>query len=130
MYIGNQLARIHIGKKTLNMDDDTYQALLQRLTGKTSAKDCTVSQRAVILTEMTRLGAFKRATKPLTPQQKACIAKWYDLRRIGAVSSKDKSALNRYIKKHLGGWNVADLNSIQTNKLYNMLEQWLKNARR
>ena len=37
MDIGNQTARIHIGKARLGMDDDTYRAFLQRLTGKSSS---------------------------------------------------------------------------------------------
>lgn len=129
MYIGNQTARIHIGKARLGMDDDTYRAFLQRLTGKSSSKDMTTAQRALVLAEMTRLGAFKDARRPLTRQQRACIAKWYDLRIIGAIVSKDKSSLNRYVKKFLGKWNVADLTDEETNKLYNMLEGWLSDER-
>ena len=69
MYIGNQTARIHIGKARLGMDDDTYRAFLQRLTGKTSSKDMTTAQRALVLAEMTRLGAFKDARRPRLPRQ-------------------------------------------------------------
>lgn len=32
-------AKVHLGKKTLGLDDDTYRALLKNLTGKTSSKD-------------------------------------------------------------------------------------------
>lgn len=122
MYIGNQTARIHIGKARLGMDDDTYRAFLQRLTGKSSSKDMTTAQRALVLAEMTRLGAFKDARRPLTRQQRACLGKWYDLRKRGIVHSKDKSSFNRYIKRYFGKNNLADLADDETNKLYNMLE--------
>ena len=128
MYIGNQTARIHIGKARLGMDDDTYRAFLQRLTGKTSSKDMTTAQRALVLAEMTRLGAFKDARRPLTRQQRACLGKWYDLRKRGIVHSKDKSSFNRYIKRYFGKNNLADLADDETNKLYNMLEGWLQDA--
>ena len=123
MYIGNQTARIHIGKARLGMDDDTYRAFLQRLTGKSSSKDMSTGQRARVLMEMTRLGAFKDAR-----QQRACLGKWYDLRKRGIVQSKDKSSFNRYIKRHFGKNNLADLADDETNKLYNMLEGWLQGA--
>ena len=128
MYIGNQTARIHIGKARLGMDDDTYRAFLQRLTGKSSSKDMSTGQRARVLMEMTRLGAFKDARRPLTRQQRACLGKWYDLRKRGIVHSKDKSSFNRYIKRHFGKNNLADLADDETNKLYNMLEGWLQGA--
>ena len=128
MYIGNQTARIHIGKARLGMDDDTYRAFLQRLTGKSSSKDMTTAQRALVLAEMTRLGAFKDARRPLTRQQRACLGKWYDLRKRGIVHSKDKSSFNRYIKRYFGKNNLADLADDETNKLYNMLEGWLQGA--
>ena len=127
MYIGNQTARIHIGKARLGMDDDTYRAFLQRLTGKSSSKDMSTGQRARVLMEMTRLGAFKDARRPLTRQQRACLGKWYDLRKRGIVHSKDKS-FNRYIKRYFGKNNLADLADDETNKLYNMLEGWLQGA--
>ncbi|WP_298640537.1 regulatory protein GemA [uncultured Cardiobacterium sp.] len=129
MYAGNQSARIHIGKKKLGMDDDTYRAFLLRLTGKDSSKHMTMRERSRVIFEMTHLGAFKDGRRPLTRQQRACIAKWYDLRKIGAIVSKDKSSLNRYVKKFLGKWNVADLTDEETNKLYNMLEGWLSDER-
>ena len=128
MYIGNQTARIHIGKARLGMDDDTYRAFLQRLTGKSSSKDMSTGQRARVLMEMTRLGAFKDARRPLTRQQRACLGKWYELRKRGIVHSKDKSSFNRYIKRHFGKNNLADLADGETNTLYNMLEGWLQGA--
>lgn len=128
MHPGNQKARIHIDQTALGMDDDTYRAFLQRLTGKTSSKDMTTAQRALVLAEMTHLGAFKDARRPLTRQQRACLGKWYDLRKRGIVQSKDKSSFNRYIKRHFGKNNLADLADDGTNKLYNMLDGWLQGA--
>lgn len=128
MYVGNQKARIHIGKAKLGMDDDTYRAFLTRITGKTSSKDMSDGERALVLAEMTRLGAFKQARRLLTPQQRACMAKWYTLRKIGAVKSKHKTSFNRYIKERFGKWHLADLSDADTNKLFNMLEGWIRST--
>lgn len=51
-----QLSRIHIAKKDLGLDDETYRALLARVTGVRSAKDLNPRQIAAVLAEFTRLG--------------------------------------------------------------------------
>ncbi len=127
MYQGNHKAKIHIGKKALGLDEEDYQAFLYGLTGKTSSKDMTLQQQLLVIREMAKRGAFK--TKPLTGQQRACVAKWYELRRLGEVNSKDKSSLNRYCKNHFKKWNICDLDRAETDKLFNMLEGWIQKAR-
>ncbi len=126
MYKGNQLAKIHIGKKHMGLSDDEYRAFLLGCTGKSSSKEMTVAERFKIIHEMTRRGAFKDARKPLTGVQKACVAKWYKLRQLGAIGSKDKASLNRFVKKHFNKWNVADLTIKESNKLAGILEGWIK----
>ncbi|PLP96027.1 regulatory protein GemA [Pseudomonas sp. FFUP_PS_473] len=51
-----QLSKIHIAKKDLGMDDDSYRAMLVRIAGKTSAKDLSPLQTANVLRELERLG--------------------------------------------------------------------------
>lgn len=51
-----QLSKIHIAKKDLALDDETYRALLTRVTGKSSAKDLSPLETAKVLRELERLG--------------------------------------------------------------------------
>lgn len=51
-----QLSKIHIAKKDLALDDDTYRALLTRVTGMSSAKVLNPLQVAAVLREFERLG--------------------------------------------------------------------------
>lgn len=51
-----ELARIHVGKKHLGLDEETYRALLERVAGKRSAADLDGPGRAAVLREMGRLG--------------------------------------------------------------------------
>ena len=51
-----QLARIHQAKKQLALDEDTYRALLVRVTGKASSADMTTAQRNAVIAELLRLG--------------------------------------------------------------------------
>lgn len=55
-----QIGRIKMGQKALGMDDETYRALLQRVTGKSSSTQMTPAERNQVLGELARLG-FKRA---------------------------------------------------------------------
>ncbi|WP_124339807.1 gp16 family protein [Pseudomonas chlororaphis] len=50
------LSKIHIAKKDLGLDDDTYRALLVRVAGVRSAKDLAPKQIGQVLAEFTRLG--------------------------------------------------------------------------
>ncbi|HCA6404271.1 TPA: DUF1018 domain-containing protein, partial [Pseudomonas aeruginosa] len=50
------LAKIHIAKTQLGMDDDTYRALLARVAGVRSAKDLGPRQVDQVLVELQRLG--------------------------------------------------------------------------
>lgn len=51
-----QLGRIHAGQKALGLDDDTYRALLERVTGKRSSADMTSDERNAVIAEMVRQG--------------------------------------------------------------------------
>jgi len=55
-YRKTELAKIHVAKAQMKLDDDTYRALLERLTGKTSAADLTARERSAVLNEFYRLG--------------------------------------------------------------------------
>ncbi len=61
------LARIHLIKKQLGLDDATYRELLQGLTGKSSAAEMDRHERWTVLQEMSHLGASTSAP-PRKPQ--------------------------------------------------------------
>lgn len=51
-----QLAKIHLAKKQLGLDDDTYRAILARVCGVKSAADLNARQMPLVLQEFQRLG--------------------------------------------------------------------------
>ena len=51
-----QLARIHMGKKALGLDEETYRSLLRRVGGQDSSAKMTPAQRNAVIKEMVRLG--------------------------------------------------------------------------
>lgn len=64
--MANKLAAIHIGKKALGMDDDSYRYLLNDMFGKTSAKDLTDKEKGELLDRFQKLG-FKPKGKKSHP---------------------------------------------------------------
>lgn len=65
------LAKVHIAKKELGLDDGTYRDVLRRVTGKTSAADLSKEKLEAVLAEFVRLGwtpkpTAKHGYKPTT----------------------------------------------------------------
>ncbi|TWC35079.1 phage gp16-like protein [Pseudomonas sp. SJZ079] len=73
----SSLAKIHIAKQQLGLDDDTYRALLARITGVRSAKELNPRQVGAVLAEFERLGwqpksakkAGRKVAKPAAERQ-------------------------------------------------------------
>ena len=74
----NNLAKIHIAKKELGMDDDTYRAMLQNVAGVRSAKELNAAGAAKVLAHLQRCGwkpktAAKVGRKPKPPAGRAAV---------------------------------------------------------
>ncbi len=50
------LKLIHIAKRQMAWDDNTYRAILERITGNASAADLNAKQRSAVIDEFVRLG--------------------------------------------------------------------------
>lgn len=66
------IAKIHIAKQQLGMDDDTYRAMLQAVAGVRSAKGLSVAGASAVLQHLQRCGwkpkpAKKAGRKPTPP---------------------------------------------------------------
>lgn len=57
------LAKIHIGKKELRLDDETYRDVLWRVTGKRSAKELSNDELRRVLTDMSAKGFVPKRKK-------------------------------------------------------------------
>ncbi|WP_321367637.1 regulatory protein GemA [uncultured Desulfuromusa sp.] len=62
-----ELARIHIAKKDLGMNDDEYRTMLHVVTGKSSAGDLTARQRYQVLDHMKSLAEGPKKSYPGRP---------------------------------------------------------------
>lgn len=58
----NLIAKIHIAKKDLGLDDGTYKDVLKRITGKDSSKNMTLNELKAVLDDFSRRGFVAKRT--------------------------------------------------------------------
>lgn len=106
----NSTAAIHVAKKQFGLDDDTYQAKLKRITGKTSTKDMTEVERQQVLTVFRNEGFQPAPSAPrpngrpkLTGRYAAKLqALWIAGHNLGIVQNPDDAALIAFVKRQTG----------------------------
>jgi len=65
------LAKIHIAKKELGLDDGTYRAMLQSIAGVSSSKDLTAFGTAKVLAHLERCGWKPKSSAAASRKPKA-----------------------------------------------------------
>ena len=131
------LAKIHIAKKELKLNDDDYRATLLRLVGQESSKGLSDRQAAVVLEEFKRRGwkpqvttGGKKARKAESPKARPAEhptarkarALWISLWQLGAVSDASESALEAFAKRQLKCDRLAWADQQQMYKLIEALK--------
>lgn len=104
---GNLLAQVHIARKMLAMQEDDYRALLERVTGHGSAKDCTMAQLSDALAEFARMGFNPRGSTRRRDLGKGAVvrkaqAMWISLYQLGAIDDGTDAALETFGRRQLG----------------------------
>lgn len=102
-------AAIHVAKKQLGLDEDTYRAKLQLITGKTSTKDMSEQERETVLQAFRKEG-FKPASKAAPaarrklsgPYAGKLQALWIAGWNLGIFRERDDSALIAFVKRQTG----------------------------
>ena len=95
---------INIAKGQLGLDEDTYRALLSRITGKASLRAMTAAEHRAVIDEMKRLG-FKVSNRKtaLAPSTKPYIrmihALWKNCARAGVIEDGSRGALRSFCKR-------------------------------
>lgn len=128
---------IHVARRDLQLDDDTYRALLMRKTGKTTCRELTVMQLEQVLDAMKERGFRKQNKHPrrrfkghVTPREKVYKI-WQQMAEDGFITDGGDAALDKYVErqtaKHNGGQGVSTLAWCHDDALVTVLEslkQW------
>lgn len=108
------IAKVKIAAKELCLDDDTYRAMLTRITGRSSAAHCNEAQLGLVLDEMKakgwkprvvqggRKGPRAKAQPAQSPMARKARAMWISLHQLGAVRDPRESALEAFGRRQLG----------------------------
>lgn len=136
MIDNRKLAMIHLAKKSLNMADDDYRALLQRVAGVDSSKCLDDKGFAGLMLEFGRLGFESTATSekrkaPYRAGSHATYAQRAYIRRLWQdyKGEDDAPGLRRWLQGH---FNVVDprfLDSETTRKVISALKKFKPKSR-
>lgn len=132
----NDLAMIHIAKKDLGLDDDTYRDMLWTVARVRSSADLDFSSRIKVLEHLKSRGFKpKQATKakqkaPLSnePQHKMIRGLWLELHAVGTVLDPSEQAISRFIKNQTKIDRIEWLSTAQASQIIERLKQWLARA--
>ena len=119
----SMLAKIHIAKKQLAMDEDDYRQLLFEETGHASAGDCSEAQLSRVLERLKKLGfkplpkaGKKAATHPMARKARAL---WISLHHLNVVQNPAEEALEAFARRQLG---CTKLNWANQREAYKLIE--------
>ena len=99
---------IHIAKQKLAMDEFSYRAMLERVTGKTSCKEMSVAELMKVEAEMEAKGFKKTSHRNHSPSRKSAVVKsrsahkiraiWIEMSKQGLVRDGSETALNAWVR--------------------------------
>lgn len=130
---------IHVAKRDLSLDDDTYRSILLRFGGKESSSDLTVPKLEQVLEHLKRSGFKVRSTgkvtsvsKPARPsralaqdaESKKIRALWLFLHELGAVKNPSEEALAAYVKRIAGVDALQWISGEQAERLIETMKKW------
>ncbi len=138
----NDLAMIHIAKKDLDMDDDTYRSLLMRVTGRDSTANMSIGQRGMVLQEMQAKGwqaTRKRAVASKKhhykhPTSRLMIVLWKKLHTAGKLECGSNKCFEAWVANQVRpegadlpiSKNPDTLAPNEANAMIEQLKRWEK----
>lgn len=133
------LGKIHIAKKTLGLDEDTYRSIIFAAVGKTSGKDCTDRQLLKVVKAFEAKG-WKHRKNPnryrKVPTGRADLEKiyalWGQLQDMGVVKSTNLVDLDKWVSRMTGGKRSSAqfLEESWAQKIIECLKQWIAREER
>lgn len=134
------VVKVQIARRDLGLDEDTYRAMLSRITGRSSASDCSDAQLGVVLDEMkakgwkpkvvhggrtTPRGRPGRADQPVAKKARAM---WISLHQLGVVRDPSEAALEAFARRQLGVEKLRWAVAADANALIEALKQMADRA--
>ncbi|MGF6098863.1 gp16 family protein [Pseudomonas sp. 18175] len=126
---------IHVARRELRMDDDTYRLMLagmQGLNGATSTADLSLPNLIRVLEQLKLRGFKVRPTKVQTrpladdEQSKKIRSLWLSLHDLGAVRDSSEEALAKFVLSRTKVSALQWITPAQASWVIEQLKQWIK----
>lgn len=132
-------AQIHIAKKDLALDDDTYRLMLREVTGKDSTAKMTERQLINVVNALKAKGwkprANNEARRKVSPpsrhkkdHQKSMADKiralWIEMGNEGFLEDPSERALGRFCHRMVGKHSPDWLNAYEATQVIESLKKW------
>jgi phage gp16-like protein len=124
------LAAIHVAKKQLGMDDDTYRAMLWSVGRVRSSGDLDFAGRKRVLEHLQACGFSRRRPLARDPQSRKVRALWLELKALGALRDASEGALAAYVERATGVKALQWLSADQASVVIEQLKAWQKRLAR
>lgn len=129
------LAKLHIARKQLAMEESSYRGLLMRVAGVDSAASCDAGALARVLAEFERLGfAARPGRRDRQPHVRKIWAIWADLKPLLDQAGDD--ALRGFVRRQTRSAKNPDgigapewLDPAEARKVIEGLKGWLARVR-
>lgn len=124
------LAKVHIARKELALEEADYRALLVRVAGGESAAGLDAGGLEAVVAEMKRLGWKPPAGKPVSPKRhvRHVYALWGELARKGALADGSRAALTAFVRRQTGVGSPEWLTATDASKVAEGLKAMLKRS--
>jgi len=114
------LAKIHIAKKALGLDDAIYRGILRARYHRESAAELSDHQAADLIELF-----HEKGWRPASFRQRGLIyALWHQLAASGAVHHPDEAALTAFIEHATGKHDLRQLTVREASRVIEMLKKW------
>lgn len=125
------IKKIHVARRKLALEEESYRAILMRVTGKSSCSDMSIGQLDDVIKEFKRLGfksnkARAGTRKMATSVQASKIrAFWLDLYHLGQIDDPSEQALAGFVKRSCGIDDLNWINASHADQVIRALRGWL-----
>ncbi len=119
------IAKVHVARKQLGLDEDSYRQILADVTGHASAGDCDERQLKAVLGHFESRGFAPRPRKagvrPAAdhPSARKARALWISLHQLGAIDNPAEQALEAFARRQL---KVSALQWADQSQCYKLIE--------
>lgn len=127
-----EIRLIHVAKRDLQLDDETYRAMLWSLARVRSSKELDFTGRKKVLDHLKARG-FKVKVAPANKnagdsRYRKIRALWAELRKRQMVEKDTDQAVRAFIKRTTGAEDFQFLNNHQINTVIESLKSWIDRA--